>query len=144
MPESALRVVAVDVGGAFGVKSQIYPEEALVLWAAAKLRRPVKWTGERTETIASDTHGRAQIAQASMAFDSQGRILAFRTAVEVDLGAYLGYSAGVPPLNAVVPSSTRSPAASSPIRRQLARTAARANPKPPSSWNGSSIRRRGK
>jgi carbon-monoxide dehydrogenase large subunit len=102
MPESALRVVAVDVGGAFGVKSQIYPEEALVLWAAAKLRRPVKWTGERTETIASDTHGRAQIAQASMAFDSEGRILAFRTAVEVDLGAYLGYSAGVPPLNAVV------------------------------------------
>lgn len=102
MPEASLRVIALDVGGAFGMKSQIYPEEALVLWAAAKLRRPVKWTGERAECLASDTHGRHQIARGEMAFDDQGRILAFRTAVDVDLGAYLGNSAGVPPLNAAV------------------------------------------
>ena len=102
MPEAALRVIAPDVGGAFGMKSQIYPEEALVVWAAAKLKRPVKWTGERAECIACDTHGRHQIAQAAMAFDAEGRILALRTSVDVDLGAYLGNSAGVPPLNAAV------------------------------------------
>jgi aerobic carbon-monoxide dehydrogenase large subunit len=102
MPEATLRVMALDVGGAFGMKSQIYPEEVLVVWAAAKLKRPVKWTGERAECIATDTHGRHQIAEAAMAFDADGRILAFRTAVDVDLGAYLGNSAGVPPLNAAV------------------------------------------
>ena len=102
MPEASLRVMAMDVGGAFGMKSQIYPEEVLVVWAAAKLKRPVKWTGERAECIASDTHGRHQIAESAMAFDAEGRILAFRTSVDVDLGAYLGNSAGVPPLNAAV------------------------------------------
>jgi aerobic carbon-monoxide dehydrogenase large subunit len=101
-PEAALRVIALDVGGAFGMKSQVYPEEALVVWAATKLKRPVKWTGERAECLASDTHGRHQIARAEMAFDAHGRILAFRTAVDVDLGAYLANSAGVPPLNAAV------------------------------------------
>lgn len=101
-PEGALRVVALDVGGAFGMKSQVYPEEALVVWAATKLRRPVKWTGERAECLACDTHGRHQIARAEMAFDRSGRILAFRTMVDVDLGAYLANSAGVPPLNAAV------------------------------------------
>jgi carbon-monoxide dehydrogenase large subunit len=101
-PEAALRVIALDVGGAFGMKSQVYPEEALVVWAATKLKRPVKWTGERAECLACDTHGRHQIARAEMAFDAQGRILAFRTTVDVDLGAYLANSAGVPPLNAAV------------------------------------------
>jgi aerobic carbon-monoxide dehydrogenase large subunit len=102
IPEAALRVIALDVGGAFGMKSQIYPEEVLVVWAFAKLKRPVKWTGERAECIATDTHGRHQIAESAMAFDADGRIMAFRTAVDVDLGAYLGNSAGVPPLNAAV------------------------------------------
>ena len=102
MPELALRVIAVDVGGAFGAKSQVYPEEALAVWAAAKLKRPVKWTGERSECLASDMHGRHQIAEAAMAFDAEGRILAFRTSVDVDLGAYLGISAGTPSLNAAV------------------------------------------
>ncbi len=102
MPEVALRVIAPDVGGAFGMKSQVYPEEALVVWAAANLKRPVKWTGERAECLACDTHGRHQIARAAMAFDATGRILAFRTAVDVDLGAYLANWAGVPPLNAAV------------------------------------------
>ncbi len=101
-PEAALRVLALDVGGAFGMKSQVYPEEVLVVWAATKLKRPVKWTGERAECLACDTHGRHQIARGEMAFDACGRILAFRTTVDVDLGAYLANSAGVPPLNAAV------------------------------------------
>ena len=102
MPELALRVIAVDVGGAFGMKSQVYPEEILVVWAATKLKRPVKWTGERSECITCDTHGRHQIAKAAMAFDANGEILAFRTAVDIDLGAYLGISAGTSSINAAV------------------------------------------
>jgi aerobic carbon-monoxide dehydrogenase large subunit len=100
--ELALRVIAADVGGAFGMKSQVYPEEILVVWAASKLKRPVKWTGKRSECIACDTHGRHQIAKSAMAFDANGKILAFRTAVDVDLGAYLGNSAGTSSINAAV------------------------------------------
>ena len=102
MPEAALRVIAAGRRRRFRHEEPIYPEEVLVVWAAAKLKRPVKWTGERAECIACDTHGRHQIAKSAMAFDAEGRILAFRTAVDVDLGAYLGNSAGVPPLNAAV------------------------------------------
>jgi aerobic carbon-monoxide dehydrogenase large subunit len=100
--EIDLRVVAPDVGGAFGMKSHAYPEDALVLWAARKLRRPVKWTGERREALASDMHGRHQITEAELALDASGRALALRVRVAIDLGAYLGYSAGVAPQNAAI------------------------------------------
>jgi carbon-monoxide dehydrogenase large subunit len=100
--ELELKVVAPDVGGGFGMKAAIYPEEALVVWAAGKLDRPVKWTGERSECIASDTHGRHQITHAELALDAHGKALALRVSVEIDLGAYLSNSAGVPPLNAVI------------------------------------------
>ncbi|MFM9885597.1 MAG: xanthine dehydrogenase family protein molybdopterin-binding subunit [Burkholderiales bacterium] len=100
--EANLRVIAPDVGGAFGMKSQIYPEDALVLWAAMKLHRPVKWIADRSESLASDMHGRHQIAHAEVAFDAHGRVLALRVSVAIDLGAYLGYSAGVAPNNAAI------------------------------------------
>ena len=99
---SDLRVVATDVGGGFGMKANIYPEEALVLWAAMRTSRAVKWTGERGESLASDQHGRHQITEAALALDAQGRALALRVSVAIDLGAYLSYSAGVPPNNAAV------------------------------------------
>lgn len=98
-PPHALRVVAMDVGGAFGMKGQTYPEEALVVWASRKLKRPVKWTADRGESLQSDMHGRHQITQAEMAFDASGKILAFRTSVVIDVGAYLAFSGGVPPHN---------------------------------------------
>jgi carbon-monoxide dehydrogenase large subunit len=104
--ELELKVIAPDVGGGFGMKAAIYPEEALVVWAAAKLNRPVKWTGERSECIASDTHGRHQITHAELALDAQGKALALRVLVEIDVGAYLSNSAGVPPLNAVISYSS--------------------------------------
>ncbi|HXQ54007.1 MAG TPA: xanthine dehydrogenase family protein molybdopterin-binding subunit [Stellaceae bacterium] len=100
IPELSLKVRAMDVGGAFGMKSHVFPEEMLVAWAAAKLDRPVKWTGDRSESIASDMHGRHQIAEAALALDGAGRVLAFRTNVAIDVGAYLSQSAGVPPNNA--------------------------------------------
>ncbi|MFN0301384.1 MAG: xanthine dehydrogenase family protein molybdopterin-binding subunit [Burkholderiales bacterium] len=100
--EASLRVIAPDVGGAFGMKSQIYPEEALVLWAAMTLQRPVKWIAERSESLAADMHGRHQITHAEVAFDAHARMLALRVSVAIDLGAYLGYSAGVAPNNAAI------------------------------------------
>ena len=100
IPELSLRVVAMDVGGAFGMKGQVYPEEALVVWAAGRLKRPVKWTADRSESLASDMHGRHQIAEAEIALNAEGKALALRTSVAIDIGAYLGYSAGVPPHNA--------------------------------------------
>ncbi|MBT5050871.1 MAG: xanthine dehydrogenase family protein molybdopterin-binding subunit [Rhodospirillaceae bacterium] len=102
IPALNLRVVAMDVGGAFGMKGQVYPEEVLVLWAARNTGRPVKWTADRSEGLATDMHGRGPIAEAALALDSDGRILAFRTSVSVDVGAYLSGSAGVPPRNATI------------------------------------------
>ena len=84
-----IRVVSRDVGGGFGSRNVIYPEYVAVLWAARKLGRPVKWTADRSESLATDMHGRGPRADAALAFDRDGRILAFRTSVAVDLGAYL-------------------------------------------------------
>jgi aerobic carbon-monoxide dehydrogenase large subunit len=99
IPESDLRVVCPDVGGSFGMKGTIYPEEALVVWASAKLNRPVKWTGDRSESLATDMHGRDQLAEAELALGPDGRMLAMRIVSTLNLGAYLGYAAGATPLN---------------------------------------------
>src|SRR5690606_13027129 len=64
MPETKLRVVAQDVGGGFGMKGDIYPEDGLVLLASKRLGRPVKWVGTRTESILTDNHGRDQLITA--------------------------------------------------------------------------------
>src|SRR3546814_2671489 len=77
-PPDKLRIVTGDVGGGFGMKSFIYPEYGLVLHAARDLGRPVKWTGERSDAFQTDTHGRAMISDASLAFDAEGRIAALR------------------------------------------------------------------
>ena len=97
-----LRVLAPDVGGGFGTKAMVYPEEVLVLWAARRLERPVKWTAERSESFLSDTHGRDQLTRAELALAADGRILALRVAVAINVGAYLSTSAGVPPHNATI------------------------------------------
>jgi carbon-monoxide dehydrogenase large subunit len=84
------------------MKGQVYPEEPLVLWAAIKLDRPVKWTADRSEAITTDMHGRGPSAEAALALTKEGKFLAFRTSVLVDVGAYLSGSAGVPPRNASI------------------------------------------
>ena len=100
MPELDLRVVSPDVGGGFGMKSQVYPEEILVLWAARKLDRPVKLVMERSDGISSDAHGRHQIVEAELALDANARILAVRSSIAIDLGAYLSATAASAPNNA--------------------------------------------
>jgi carbon-monoxide dehydrogenase large subunit len=89
IPEHRLRVVAPDVGGGFGSKIYHYAEEAIVTWAAGKLKRPVKWTAERSESFISDAHGRDHITLAEMALDKDGEFLALRVRTQANMGAYL-------------------------------------------------------
>jgi carbon-monoxide dehydrogenase large subunit len=97
VPEHKLRVVAPDVGGGFGSKIHIYPEEATIAWAAKTLGRPVKWTAERRESFLTDAHGRDHVSDAEMAFDAEGRIVALRVKTIANLGAYLSlFAAAVP------------------------------------------------
>jgi aerobic carbon-monoxide dehydrogenase large subunit len=95
--ELSFRVVSPDVGGGFGMKGGVFPEDVLVVWAARKLNRPVKWVGERIESIMSDTHGRDCMSEASLALDAHGKFLGLRVVTDHNQGAYLSASAGVPP-----------------------------------------------
>jgi carbon-monoxide dehydrogenase large subunit len=89
IPENKLRVVAPDVGGGFGSKIYHYAEEAIVTWAAGKVRKPVKWTAERNESFMSDAHGRDHISTAEMAIDKDGHFLGLRVHTLANMGGYL-------------------------------------------------------
>ena len=89
IPEHKLRVVAPDVGGGFGSKIYHYAEEAIVTWAAGKVKRPVKWTADRSESFISDAHGRDHVSTAEMALDGEGKFLALRVKTLANMGAYL-------------------------------------------------------
>src|SRR5580692_4554080 len=96
-PEHKLRVIAPDVGGGFGSKIYIYPEEMVALWASKKVGRPVKWTGDRTEAFLTDAHGRDHVSKAEMAFDKDNKILGLRVRTHANFGAYMSlFSSAVP------------------------------------------------
>ncbi|MBP0115424.1 MULTISPECIES: xanthine dehydrogenase family protein molybdopterin-binding subunit [Bradyrhizobium] len=96
-PEHKLRVIAPDVGGGFGSKIFIYPEEMVALWASKKVGRPVKWTGDRTEAFLTDAHGRDHITHAEMAFDANNKIIGLRVKTYANFGAYMSlFSSSVP------------------------------------------------
>jgi carbon-monoxide dehydrogenase large subunit len=90
VPEDRIRVVVGDVGGGFGAKNVLYAEAALVLWAARRLARPVRWHADRTDGFASDMQGRDHTSDAALALDADGHILAIRIDTLANLGAYLG------------------------------------------------------
>jgi carbon-monoxide dehydrogenase large subunit len=75
--ENQIRVVSPDVGGGFGLKA-VFPDDALVLWAARRIRRPVKWVSTRSESMLTDHHGREMIYYGELALDEHGKILALR------------------------------------------------------------------
>ena len=89
IPEAELRVVSRDVGGGFGYKGKHYPEETLLVWAARRLRRPVKWIAGRNESFLSDTQARDHVTRATLGLDDEGRFLALHVATRADLGAYV-------------------------------------------------------
>jgi carbon-monoxide dehydrogenase large subunit len=101
LPETRLRVISPDVGGGFGMKGDIYPEDGLVLWASRRLGRPVKWVATRTESLLGDNHGRDQLIQAEMALDENGKILAVRAQALHAVGAYVTNAGVVPVLCAL-------------------------------------------
>jgi carbon-monoxide dehydrogenase large subunit len=88
LPENMIRVIAPDVGGGFGVKSPLYPEEALLPALALHFQAPFMWLESRIENMLVTTHGRAQIADVDVAFDDDGTLLGLRMHVLSELGAY--------------------------------------------------------
>lgn len=96
-PEHKLRVIAPDVGGGFGSKIYIYPEEMVALWASKRVQRPVKWTADRTESFLTDAHGRDHVSKAEMAFDANHKMLGLRVSTLANFGAYMSlFSSSVP------------------------------------------------
>jgi len=96
-PENKLRVIAPDVGGGFGSKIYIYPEEIVCLWASKKTGVPVKWVADRTESFLSDAHGRDHVSTVEMAFDKNNRITGLKVDTIANLGAYMSlFSSCVP------------------------------------------------
>ena len=94
-----LRVVSGNVGGAFGMKIFLHPEQPIVVWAARRLKRAVRWTGDRSESFVSDVQGRDNYSVAELALDAGGRFLALRVTTWANMGAYLSnYAPYIPQL----------------------------------------------
>ena len=96
VPESKIKVVSPDVGGGFGMKANIYPDDVLVLWASKRCGRPVKWTATRSESLLLDNHARDQLVHAELALDADGKFLAIRSSAYQALGAYWWGAATAP------------------------------------------------
>ena len=88
IPETKIRVISPDVGGGFGMKANLYPDDVLVLWASRRCGRPVKWTATRAESLMCDTHARDQVIYGELALDENGKILGIRANAYQALGAY--------------------------------------------------------
>jgi carbon-monoxide dehydrogenase large subunit len=96
-PENKLRVIAPDVGGGFGSKIYIYPEEIVCLWASKKTGVPVKWVADRTESFLTDAHGRDHVTEVQLAFDKDNRMTALKVDTIANFGAYMSlFSSAVP------------------------------------------------
>lgn len=112
IPEHKIRVISTDVGGGFGAKIACYPDEALVSHASRVLKRPVKWTEDRSEHFLATTHGRDQIEDVEIAGERDGSITAIRVKALANMGAYLSTAApGVPTIlfGLIVPGPYRIP-----------------------------------
>lgn len=98
MPKDKIRVLVRDIGGGFGMKVGIQPDESVAVWIAKVLKRPVKWRAERSEEFAATTAGRDQLHKGSLALDKDGRILALRLEAFANIGAYPARAGVVIPL----------------------------------------------
>jgi carbon-monoxide dehydrogenase large subunit len=102
VPPADVRFIAPDVGGGFGAKNFTYAEHALILWAARRVGRPVKWIATRSEGFVSDHQARDHRADASLALDADGRFLALRVNSVANIGAYMAGGAGAVQTNQYV------------------------------------------
>jgi aerobic carbon-monoxide dehydrogenase large subunit len=123
--EDRIRVLIGDVGGGFGLKNGIYPEYVLVLWAARRLGRPVRWIGERGEAFLGDYQGRDNVSHGEMALDAAGNFLALRVSTLANLGAYLAPKGLLSPTSNTpgLSGSYRTPAVHVAVRGVVSNTA---------------------
>ncbi len=97
LPESKVRVIAPDVGGGFGSKIFLYPEDVALVWASKRVGRPIKWTAERSESFMTDAHGRDHATKVELAMDAKGNFQALRVKTIANMGAYLStFASSVP------------------------------------------------
>ncbi|WP_395451091.1 xanthine dehydrogenase family protein molybdopterin-binding subunit [Aminobacter sp. UC22_36] len=96
-PENKLRVIAPDVGGGFGSKIYIYPEEIVCLWASKRTGVPVKWVADRTESFLTDAHGRDHHTTVEMGFDKNNKIVGLKVDTIANLGAYMSLFSSATP-----------------------------------------------
>ncbi len=102
VPQVKLRVISPDVGGGFGMKGAVYPEDALVLWASRRVGgRPVKWVSTRSEAFLGDSHGRDQVVTGELALDEHGKILGLRVDALHDMGSHVFDASMVVPIFAL-------------------------------------------
>jgi len=97
-PKESVRVLVGDIGGGFGQKTSLYPEDGIVAYAATKLNRRIRWRGERTDEFLGGTHGRDLTSTAEFALDAKGRVLAYRVRSIGATGAYSSGTANIIPL----------------------------------------------
>lgn len=140
--ESLIRVRACDAGGGFGVRGELYPEDVLVPWLAHTLRRPVKWTEDRTEHLMAVNHSRQQRHRIAAAFDADGRLLGLRDDVLHDNGAYCRtHGIMVPELTvAMLPGPYRVPAYHGRVRVALTNKTPCGTYRAPGRFEGTSVR----
>ncbi|MBT3808246.1 MAG: xanthine dehydrogenase family protein molybdopterin-binding subunit [Rhodospirillaceae bacterium] len=99
IPEGKLRVISPDMGGGFGMRGSPFVEHALVLWAARRTGRPVRFTATRSEALASDYHARDNVSRAALALDADGKFLGLKVSTDAALGGYLSNSGPHSPTN---------------------------------------------
>ena len=126
LPIDEIRTIAPDVGGAFGGKASLYPEDVAVAYAALRLRQPVSWMATRNEDMVSASHGRGGKLEARAAFDAHGRLLSLHAALDFPLGSWATFSAVVPAVNAarILPGPYRVDAVDIVTRGYVTNTAA--------------------
>jgi len=126
LPETKIDIVAPDVGGGFGMKSYVYPEDVTLLWAARRLGRDVAWIGDRSEALQADAGGRDHIALARLALDADHRFLGLHVSVTANMGAYLSpHAPAVPTVYStfVLPGAYRLGAAFAEVRTVFSHSA---------------------
>jgi carbon-monoxide dehydrogenase large subunit len=97
-PKESIRVLVGDIGGGFGQKTSLYPEDGLVAYAATKLGRKIRWRGDRTDEFVGGTHGRDLTSTGEFALDARGRVLAYRVRSIGGTGAYSSGAGNIIPL----------------------------------------------
>jgi carbon-monoxide dehydrogenase large subunit len=98
IPETSLRLVTGDIGGSYGLRGSVFPEMVLMLWAARRVGRPLKWIAGRSESHLSDDDGRDVTVDAALALEADGRFLALKIRTWANLGAYISFRGAMPPV----------------------------------------------